>query len=326
MKTHTRFTLCAPMCLHKHTCTHTCMYTCTHVHACMHARPCMHAHTCTNTQTRTQTHVHAHALTLTCTHAVVVFFWGGGDAFSFFQGRHELLIRISKLVPFKALHILLYFHVKCAFELFRKARLATNVIANINDLDGYGKLGNRDKSLIKELIEKGNAARLKPLPQEPYTRYIKSLQILPKLGKENLVSSQVPAIQVMFTNADQLTSSKMFELLKLVEQKPLIITICEVKSKNAKERSVKDYEIPGYSMHPVNLDLEGTGRGIDIYTHSSLDNSVTLIQPDLSFDEACGDADAARFSYAKARNKVTMMRKAKRKQKKEIKEIKEIKK
>ena len=76
-------------------------------------------------------------------------------------------LRIGKLVPFKAMHILRYFHVKCTFESFRKARLATNDIAGINDLDGYGKLGNTDKSLIKELIEKGNTARLKPSPQEP---------------------------------------------------------------------------------------------------------------------------------------------------------------
>ena len=64
-------------------------------------------------------------------------------------------LRIGKLVPFKAMHIL-------RFGSFRKARLATNGIASINDLDGYGKLGNTGKSLIKELIEKGNAARLKP--------------------------------------------------------------------------------------------------------------------------------------------------------------------
>ena len=75
---------------------------------------------------------------------------------------------------------------------------------------------------------------------------------------------------------------------ELVEQnKSLIITVCQIKPKNAKERSVKDYDIPGYSIHPVNLDLEDTGRGIAIYTHSSLDKLLTQIQPDLSFDEAC---------------------------------------
>ena len=73
----------------------------------------------------------------------------------------------------------------------------------------------------------------------------------------------------------------------LVDQKkPLIITICEVTPNTANERTVKDYEIPGYSIHPVNIDLEDIGRGIAVYTHSSLDKSITQIQPDLSFDGA----------------------------------------
>ena len=166
--------------------------------------------------------------------------------------------------------------------------MATNVIGSITDLDGYGKLGDADKTLINELIAKENAARSKPLPREPDTNKIKPLQTKPKLRKDNLASSHLPAIQVMFTNADQLTSSKMSELLKLVKQKkPLVITVCEVKPKNAKERVLKDYEIPGYSLHPVNLELEDTGRGIAVYTHSSLDNSIIQIQPDISFDEAC---------------------------------------
>ena len=57
----------------------------------------------------------------------------------------------------------------------------------------------------------------------------------------------------MFTNADQLTSSKMIELKKLIEEKkPLIAAVSEVKPKNSKERSMMDYEISGYSLHPVN--------------------------------------------------------------------------
>ena len=121
----------------------------------------------------------------------------------------KYLLGIGKLVPFKAMHILRYFQVKCALESFRKARLASNVIACGNGVDGYDKLCKTNKSLIKEFIAKENSAVLKSLPQKPYTQKTKSLQIPPKLRKENLASSQVPAIQVMFTNADQLTSSKM---------------------------------------------------------------------------------------------------------------------
>ena len=58
----------------------------------------------------------------------------------------------------------------------------------------------------------------------------------------------------MFTNADQLTASKMTKLRKQIDiNKPLIIAVCEVKPKNSKEFSQLDYEIPDYSLLPVNL-------------------------------------------------------------------------
>ena len=61
----------------------------------------------------------------------------------------------------------------------------------------------------------------------------------------------------MFTNADQLTSSKMIELKKIIEkEKPLIVAVSEVKPKIYKERVMMDYEIPGYSLHTVNLSTD----------------------------------------------------------------------
>ena len=56
----------------------------------------------------------------------------------------------------------------------------------------------------------------------------------------------LPSMKVMFTNADQLATSKMTELRKKIEREKLvIIAVCEVKSKNSKERTVIDYQIPG---------------------------------------------------------------------------------
>ena len=56
-------------------------------------------------------------------------------------------------------------------------------------------------------------------------------------------------MKVMFTNADQMTPSKMVELKKQIEtEKPLIVAVCEVKQKNPAESSVMDYDIPGYSI------------------------------------------------------------------------------
>ena len=80
------------------------------------------------------------------------------------------------------------------------------------------------------------------------------------------------AINIMYINANQFTTMKKSELLEFVERKKNhIIPICEVKPKILIERTELDYVIPGYSLHPANLD-SNTGRGIIIYIHSSIDN------------------------------------------------------
>ena len=95
-------------------------------------------------------------------------------------------------------------------------------------------------------------------------------------------------MKILFTNADQLTTSKMIELQSKVKQeKPLIIAISEVKHKNKSKRFIdEDYSIQDYNLHPVNLDTD-TGRGIVVYTHCSIGKSVTQIDIDESFEEVC---------------------------------------
>ena len=105
----------------------------------------------------------------------------------------------------------------------------------------------------------------------------------------SLKSYTSPHISVMFTNADQLTADKISELKSRIQrEKPLLIAICEIKAKNlnVKERTIQDYKIPNYSIHPLNLETS-TGRGMAIYTHNSIDESVVEIKPDAGFDEAC---------------------------------------
>ena len=42
-------------------------------------------------------------------------------------------------------------------------------------------------------------------------------------------------MKIMYTNADQMTSSKKAELLKKIElHKPMIVAVCEMKAKNQK--------------------------------------------------------------------------------------------
>ena len=43
---------------------------------------------------------------------------------------------LRKNVPFKVGHIIQYYHVDCAFKSFIKAKLETNVIKSIDEIDG----------------------------------------------------------------------------------------------------------------------------------------------------------------------------------------------
>ena len=47
-----------------------------------------------------------------------------------------------------------------------------------------------------------------------------------------------------------------------------------------------DYNIPGYSIHPINLDNK-IGRGLAVYSKEELDKSVIQIDGDSSFEEIC---------------------------------------
>ena len=90
------------------------------------------------------------------------------------------------------------------------------------------------------------------------------------------------AINVMFTNADQLTSGKKVELIKHIErEKPLIVVVCEMEPKNSKQCKMSDYTNSDYSIHPVNLDPNNSGRGIAVYTHNSIEKSAIQIKPEL---------------------------------------------
>lgn len=100
-------------------------------------------------------------------------------------------------------------------------------------------------------------------------------------------SLKLPSIKILYANADQLTSSKKAELLKRIEiQNPLLVALCEVKPKNATDRTRLDYEIPNFTLFPVNL-LANEGRGIAVYIHSSIEKSVIEIKSLPLPEEVC---------------------------------------
>ena len=106
--------------------------------------------------------------------------------------------------------------------------------------------------------------------------------------RTQLVPITLPAVNIMFTNADQLTPLKLTELkTRIQKDKPLIIAVYEIKPKNSEKiRSLLDNKIPGYTIHPVNLDSK-IGIGMAIYTHYSIEKSVIEIKPEIKFEEVC---------------------------------------
>ena len=45
-----------------------------------------------------------------------------------------------------------FFHVKCAFAMFRKARLMSNVISNVDEINGFNIITPEEQSLVKDHI------------------------------------------------------------------------------------------------------------------------------------------------------------------------------
>ena len=46
-----------------------------------------------------------------------------------------------------------YFHAKCLFETFAKARSTTKVIDNDDDIEGFPQLQQEDQDLVNDLIK-----------------------------------------------------------------------------------------------------------------------------------------------------------------------------
>ena len=201
-------------------------------------------------------------------------------------------LRIGKAVMFKRKEIKQYYHVKCSFSSFRRARKSINTITNVGDVSGFSELNDEEKQLIQNLVDEENARSKKITDPQKETNQMKkdNIQPPPKNRKKSLVPSMSPALNVLFTNADQFTHSKKDELMKLIEvEKPMVVAVSEVKSKTTAVRQMQDYQIPGFTLHPINLKPEdrNIGRGIAVYTHSSIDKSVVQLNSIAEFEEAC---------------------------------------
>ena len=189
---------------------------------------------------------------------------------------------------FKSKVIINYYHVSCTFKKMRNARIDTNVIKGPDEIDGFECLSTANKEIISRHIQDDKDKRTAPL-KTSYKKKAISIQAPPKERRKTLKTMETPSIKILFTNADQFTHSKKNELIhRITTEKPMIIAISEVKIKNSnKNMNELDYDIEGYSLHPVNIENDQHGRGIIVYTHNSLDRSTIQIKSDNKFQESC---------------------------------------
>ena len=199
-------------------------------------------------------------------------------------------LRIGKNVLFKDRNILQYYHVQCAFVSFKSARLITNVVTNMNEVGGLDNISEDERAQLEKLISQVDVEKLSrttiPTPRRKLLASHKTDYISPI---KKLKAHRGAKLKILFTNADQLTPTKMSELKSMIEhEQPLIVAICEVKPKNpAKERSMEDYQISNYTMHPVYLQSTDPGRGIAVYSHNTITKSINQIKLETKFEEAC---------------------------------------
>lgn len=197
-------------------------------------------------------------------------------------------LRIGKTKQFMKKVITQFYHVPCSHSMFLSAKTLKNVIQSESTVKGFQLLRDNDKETVLELISsiKPVIEKIKLVDASVKSKPKNSIQ-QQNIPNRRLKSSATPSINILYTNVDQLTSVKKTELeLKIAEEKPLIIALCEVKSKNGGIRELVEYDLNGYKLFQSNL--EGVeGRGIAVYVHNSIVKSVQQIHPKIKFEESC---------------------------------------
>ena len=143
-------------------------------------------------------------------------------------------LRIGKHAWFKNKQILNFFHVKCAFNMFLKSRVVSNVVRNVDEIDGFNIITPEEQSLVKDYISHFLSNIPKKLPSGRATE-ITQPNRKPKSQYFRPKALSLPSIKIMFTNADQLTSTKIVELKNVIQiENPPLVAVSEVKLKKFK--------------------------------------------------------------------------------------------
>ena len=89
--------------------------------------------------------------------------------------------------------------------------------------------------------------------------------------------SNLNHIKIIFTNADELTPSKLTELKHITTQeKPPIIAVSETKFKRKDRRTIQDCKLENFTLYHSNLDTDND-RDIGVYIHDSISHRVRNI-------------------------------------------------
>ena len=197
-------------------------------------------------------------------------------------------LRIGMYTFFKGKTIINYHHATCLFKKMQNARVKSNVVQSLVEIDGIENISDNDQRIISNLIKENEDTRTRPLV-ENYKKKVIPMDIRPAVRRKKLKVLGTSSIKILFTNADQFNHAKKNELEnRIITEKPMIITVSEVKAKNGGSLSEDDYKIDGYNINPVNIGPDAShGRGMIVYTHSSLEKSTIQISPSSNFEEVC---------------------------------------
>ena len=88
----------------------------------------------------------------------------------------------------------------------------------MNELDGIDLITIDEKTRIEKLIQETISMRTKPFTEGPVVNLkpVSMMMNTPQCRINKLKCTHFPSMKVMFTNADQLTTSKMTELHKKI--------------------------------------------------------------------------------------------------------------
>ena len=69
------------------------------------------------------------------------------------------ILRIGKNAMIREKDIIQYYHIDCAFETFKNAKLVSSTLTNINELDGVEDITEDERIFFDNCIEDGNRTR-----------------------------------------------------------------------------------------------------------------------------------------------------------------------